>query len=101
MVTNFIKMAKRGNPNWGKGKSGNKDGRPKVAVEFREMVRQIGLAKALPIAVRSLTSDDERIAFDAAKFLIEYGYGKASQNLTVEGKISLEQLIASSRPKPE
>lgn len=74
-------MAKRGNPNWQKGKSANPGGRTKTAraqwVEFKRLCReQVPESIAVLASIRDgAERDSDRVA--ASKLLIAYGWGSA------------------------
>ena len=81
-----------GNPNWTKGVSGNPGGRPKVLEEVRELARQYTetAMKALAdIVGNERCPPAARVA--AATAILDRGYGRAPQSLTVKG--SIEQHI--------
>ena len=59
------------------GASGNPGGRPKGLREFREDLETSGtLQEAHRVLDRAVRSKDIRIAFDAAKFVVTYAYGR-------------------------
>ncbi len=77
-------MTQRGNPNWRKGVSGNPTGRKAVDPEVKE-----ALGALTPRAVDRLTmmleSEDERIAMDAVKTVLDRNLGKPTQPLEHSG----------------
>lgn len=74
-----------GNPNWRKGVSGNPSGRPKVTAEVKDLARQLTAPamKALGDIVKDADAPPAaRVA--AAGVILDRGYGKAPQHLTVQ-----------------
>ena len=73
--------ARRGNPNWIKGRSGNPGGRPKVLREVTELAREKGpeAIETLADIMANSTSTSARIA--AACAILDSGYGKPSQTV--------------------
>ena len=67
-----------------KGKSGNPGGRPKVSQEVQELARKHGPA-AIKKLVEHLNGDDGRLSQQAAVALLDRGYGKPAQGVTVSG----------------
>lgn len=61
-----------------KGKSGNPNGRPKVAFEVRDIARRHG-KEAIERLVQLMRGDDPRVAKAAADSLLDRGYGKPIQ----------------------
>jgi hypothetical protein len=93
------------------GRSGNPGGRSKTQVDIQALARQHGPA-AIAALAQALKSRNERVRVAAAAILLDRGYGRAPQALTIEGEQSSVHLhwiaakeIASSLPlidaKPE
>lgn len=75
---------KPGNPNWVKGgPSPNPGGRPKAATALKQALEALA-EDADKKLKRLLDSDDEKIALDAVRFLIDHVKGKARQEITGE-----------------
>jgi len=71
-----------------KGQSGNPGGRPKVVAEVRELARehtQDAIKTLVDIMGDDKAHHSARVA--AAKELLDRGYGRAPQDLTVRGGI--------------
>src|SRR3712207_1476389 len=92
--------ARRGNPNWIKGRSGNPGGRPKALREVTELARQHG-AEAIEFLTRVVRDENERPQhrIRAAELLLDRGYGKPSQTVHTNvarsfAELSDEELIA-------
>jgi hypothetical protein len=66
------------------GQSGNPGGRPKEGAELRAAARQHTQA-ALEAIVAGLADNDMRIRLKAAELILDRGYGKAPQSMTVAG----------------
>lgn len=73
-------MAKRGNPNWKPGQSGNPGGRPKGEPEVRALARKYG-PRAIIRLSEIAESENERAAVAAAQVLLDRGFGKATQGI--------------------
>ena len=90
------------NPNWKKGVSGNPHGKPKqmkgLVDACREFVDTYGVEALIK---RAKDESDTKLQLAALIYVTNRAYGCPTDKLTVEGKLTLEQLIASSRPKPE
>ena len=69
-----------GNPNWVKGVSGNPSGRPRVVADIQELARQHG-PDAILTLVEALKDPKHKVA--AAIALLDRGYGKSIQSLTL------------------
>lgn len=74
---------KRGNPNWIKGHSGNPGGRPKALAELQALARQYAEA-SVNVLAEALKHKDHRIRIVAAQTLLDRGYGKPAQTVTVQ-----------------
>lgn len=68
-----------------KGVSGNPNGRPKDYGGFRESMRDMG-KKAAAVLSELLEHGEEAQRLNAARFVLEMGWGKATQALEVTGK---------------
>ncbi len=67
-----------------KGKSGNPGGRPKEVAEVRELAKKHGPA-AIKRLVKLMASDNERTAVSACEALLNRGYGRPPQSVTLAG----------------
>ena len=67
-----------------KGKSGNPGGRPKEVAEVRELAKKHGPA-AIERLVKLMTSENERTAVAACEAILNRGYGRPAQSVTVAG----------------
>lgn len=67
-----------------KGKSGNPKGRPKVDFEVRDAARLYG-KEAIEKLVELMRGEDVRVAQAAARDLLDRGFGKPAQSVTVAG----------------
>ena len=68
-----------------KGKSGNPGGRPKEAAEVRAAARLQGIA-AIDKLTELMNDGDKRIAVTAAQAILDRGFGKPSQSMTLSGE---------------
>ena len=66
------------------GKSGNPGGGPKEAPKLRDAARAHTEA-ALQVIVASLGDDDAKVRLKAAEIILDRGYGKPAQSVTVGG----------------
>ena len=69
---------------WEKGKSGNPGGRPKEDAEVKKLARGYG-KKAIEKLAALLDSEDPRIQVSAAQAILDRGFGKPAQSMTVSG----------------
>ena len=67
-----------------KGKSGNPGGRPKEVAEVRKLAQEHGRA-AIERLVELMASENERTAVAACEAILNRGYGRPAQSLTVAG----------------
>ena len=67
-----------------KGKSGNPGGRPKEVAEVRELAKKHGSA-AIERLVELMASDNERTAVAACEAVLNRGYGRPAQSMTLTG----------------
>ena len=91
----------RGNPNWGKGKSGNPGGKPiqlkGLVDQCRAFVDTHGIAALIK---RAKDESDPKLQLAALIYVTNRAYGCPTDKLSVEGKITLEQIIAAAhKPK--
>ncbi len=81
-------MAKRGNPNWTKGKGGNPGGRPKVFGEVKELARTFmyngGFERLFELATNAA---NDSVKLKAVELIMGYGFGKPSQKLELAGEV--------------
>ena len=85
-----------------KGKSGNPGGRPKEVAEVRELAKNHGPA-AIQRLVTLMSSDNERTAVAACEAILNRGYGRPAQSVTVAGEengppVQLEGVVRFVRP---
>lgn len=92
----------RGNPNWakdpetGKGKSGNPGGQHKTAAETRKFLADHSHDAAERLLVL-MASQDEKIALQAAKAILEWGLGKPA-TIDPSGEVVRDQVINVNVP---
>jgi hypothetical protein len=67
-----------------KGKSGNPGGRPKEVAEVRKLAQVHGPA-AIERLVELMASENERTAVAACEAILNRGFGRPAQSLTVAG----------------
>ena len=67
-----------------KGQSGNPGGRPKEVAEVRRLAQDHGSA-AIERLVELMGSENERTAVAACEAILNRGYGRPAQSLTVAG----------------
>ena len=68
-----------------KGQSGNPGGRPKEVAEVRNLAQEHGPA-AIDHLAKLMNSDNERTAVAACEALLNRGYGRPSQSVTLAGE---------------
>ena len=68
-----------------KGQSGNPGGRPKEVAEVRELAKNYG-SVAIERLVALMASENERTAVAACEAILNRGYGRPAQSLTVTGE---------------
>jgi len=80
------------NPNWKKGVSGNPGGRPKgLAATVRELVDVHELVAVL-LDIAHNTGAEARDRISATKELLDRGYGKPHQSITMDADLRHEVL---------
>ena len=67
-----------------KGQSGNPGGRPKQEGEIRELARESG-PEAIAKLVEHMNGDDSRLSQSASIALLDRGFGKPAQSVTLAG----------------
>ncbi len=67
-----------------KGQSGNPGGRPKEDAEVKALAREYG-PRAIRRLVELMEGDNPKVAASAAVALLDRGFGKPSQSMTVSG----------------
>lgn len=67
---------------WQKGQSGNPSGKPKGYAALRELCREY-THDAVKVLTDALVSADERLRVDAAKSLLDRGWGKPSSEIDI------------------
>lgn len=75
--------SKGGNPNWKKGVSGNPGGRPKQVLEVIALARQHTVEAIEALAKIVKNGESEAAIVSAANTLLDRGWGKAPQHLTI------------------
>jgi len=68
-----------------KGQSGNPGGRPKEVAEVRELAKEHGPA-AIERLAELMGSDNERTAVAACEAILNRGYGRPAQSVTLAGE---------------
>ncbi len=68
-----------------KGQSGNPGGRPREVAEVRELAKEHGPA-AIERLVELMASDNERTAVAACEAILNRGYGRPAQSVTLAGE---------------
>ncbi len=85
-----------------KGQSGNPGGRPKEVAEVRELAKKHGPA-AIKRLAKLMASENERTAVAACEAVLNRGYGRPAQSLTLAGEedgppVQLEGNVKLVRP---
>ncbi len=80
------------------GQSGNPGGRPAVVRGIQELARQ-HTPEAVEALVEALKRPGERVR--AAEVMLAYGYGRPTQQVEVDGRLTLEALVMAALAKPE
>ena len=85
-----------------KGQSGNPGGRPKEVAEVRELAKEHG-PEAIERLVKLMASDNERTAVAACEAILNRGYGKPGQSVTIgadsENPLPTEIVVNVVRPQ--
>ena len=90
---------KRGNPNWVKGVSGNPGGRVQLEPEIKAM-RALKANEAFRVACGLLDSDNERVRLEAAKEIMDRGWGRPQQSVAVSyDNASTAELVERARER--
>ncbi len=90
-------MGKRGNPNWKKGLSGNPTGLGRRDIEVRDLARQY-TDRAIKRLAEIMEGENVKAAAFAANALLDRGFGRPSQALSVTGNmgISFSDLVGQA-----
>ena len=89
MPENKDKTGRNGKGQFEKGVSGNPGGRPKKP----EGLEKHGLKAFKRIAEIAENSDNEKIRFEANKWLCEMAFGKPTQSTAIEGNVNVAPVI--------
>jgi hypothetical protein len=96
---------KRGNPNWSKGKSGNPAGKKPDSPQLKglierckEFVEAEGVDALIDLAK---DTKDRKLQLAALIYITNRGFGSPTDKLSIEGKLTLEQLISGTLDKKE
>lgn len=85
---------------WKKGESGNRSGKPRQMKGLVEACRAFVDTYGIEALIkRAKDESDPKLQLAALIYITNRAYGCPTDKLSVEGKITLEQLIASSREK--
>jgi hypothetical protein len=79
-----------------KGYTGNPGGRPKANRDVMELAREFGPEAISTLGRLLLESEDPKVRIEAAKVLLDRGFGKAPATMNLSTTRSLEEMIASS-----
>lgn len=106
LVANYLQIlmaGKRGNPNWSKGKSGNPRGKKPDSPQLKGLIERCKefVEKEGIEALISLARDeqDRKLQLATLIYITNRGFGCPTDKLSVEGKLTLEQLIAGTLEK--
>lgn len=80
------------------GQSGNPNGRPKKTaeqIELEAMCRAKTPEALETIMTIMQTGENERNRLSAAEYIIDRGWGKATQNIAANVDITIEELLSS------
>jgi hypothetical protein len=81
MPTDRTAPARRGNPNWTKGVSGNPGGRPKAVVEVQELARlETAASIAALVRIRDAEDTPPAAVVAAATALLDRAWGRPVQS---------------------
>jgi hypothetical protein len=85
MPTDKAVPARRGNPNWVKGVSGNPGGRPRAIVEVQELAQaETAASIAALVRVRDCADTPPVAVVAAATALLDRGWGRPAQAVAAE-----------------
>ena len=91
---------KRGNPKWQKGVSGNPIGKKPDSPQLKGLIERCKefVEKEGVDALIDLAKDtaDRKLQLAALIYITNRGFGAPTDKLAVEGKVTLEQIIASA-----
>ena len=81
------------------GQSGNPSGRPKAVQAITELAREMGPDCIKVLARIVLESEDKRTQIEAAKVLLDRGFGKAVQSIEHMGEGGGPVVIVTGVPR--
>ena len=77
---------------WKPGQSGNPNGRPQSELDVQKLCRKYG-TKAVDVLASLMDDQDARIRLAAANSLLDRGFGRPSQQVTVDGDSTTSSVL--------